>query len=65
MSRRKETTRKTKCKWEDNIKVYLTEIIWVDMDLILLAQDRDQWLTLVGMVMNLLVALNVKKFLSN
>jgi hypothetical protein len=31
-------------------------MVWGDMDLILLAQDTDQWLALVGVVMNLLVA---------
>jgi hypothetical protein len=30
-------------KWVDNIKMDLTEIGWDGMDLIDLAQDRDQW----------------------
>jgi hypothetical protein len=33
----------------------LTEIGWGGMDLIDLAQDRDQWRALVDMVMNLRV----------
>jgi hypothetical protein len=39
--------------WEDNIRMDLREIGWVGMDQIDLAQDRDQWRTLVNMVMNL------------
>jgi hypothetical protein len=31
----------TKCWWEDNIKIDLREIIFGDMDLIDVAQDRD------------------------
>jgi hypothetical protein len=30
-----------KHRWEDNIKMYLTEIEWGGMDWIDLAQDRD------------------------
>jgi hypothetical protein len=41
--------------WVDNIKMDLTEIGWDDMDYIDLAQDRDQWKTLVNTVMNLRV----------
>jgi hypothetical protein len=39
----------------DNIKMDLREIGWGGMDWIDLAQDRDQWRTLVDMVMNLWV----------
>jgi hypothetical protein len=39
----------------DNIKMYLREIGWDDMDWIDPAQDRDQWKALVNMVMNLRV----------
>jgi hypothetical protein len=42
-----------RCKWVDNIKRDLREIGWGGMDWIDLAQDRDQWRTLVNMVMNL------------
>jgi hypothetical protein len=38
-------------RWEDNIKMDLREIGWVDMDWIDLAQDRDQWRALVRTVM--------------
>jgi hypothetical protein len=39
-------------RWVDNIKRYLREIGWDGMDWIDLAQDRDQWRTLVNTVMN-------------
>jgi hypothetical protein len=38
-----------------NIKMGLREIGWDGMDWIDLAQDRDQWRTLVNTVMNLRV----------
>jgi hypothetical protein len=44
-----------KHKWEDNILVGLKAIGWCDKDWINLAQDRDQWRSLVNMVMNLRV----------
>jgi hypothetical protein len=40
-------------RWEDNIRMDLTEIGWGGMDWIDLAQDRDQWRALVNTVMNL------------
>jgi hypothetical protein len=49
----KETTRKTRHRWEDNIEVYLRKIGWGDMVSIYLAQDRDQCRSLVNTVMNL------------
>jgi hypothetical protein len=39
----------------DNIKIDLREIGWDGVDLIDLAQDRDQWRDLVNMIMNLRV----------
>jgi hypothetical protein len=36
-------------RWVDNIKMDLTEIGWSGMDWINLAQDRDQFRTLVNM----------------
>jgi hypothetical protein len=53
-ARRKETTKKT-CTWmEDNIKNYLRETGWGDMDWTNLIQYSDQWHALV-MVMGLRV----------
>jgi hypothetical protein len=40
-----------RCRWEDNIRIYLREIGWGGMDWIHLAQDRDQWRALVNTVM--------------
>jgi hypothetical protein len=42
-------------RWKDNIIMDLTDIGWGGMDWIDLAQDRDQWRTLVNTVMNLRV----------
>jgi hypothetical protein len=41
------------CRWEDNIRMDLSETGLGGMDLIYLAQDRDQWRALVKEVMNL------------
>jgi hypothetical protein len=40
-------------KYEDNVRMDLTEIRSGGMDWIYLAQFRDQWLALVNMVMSL------------
>jgi hypothetical protein len=44
-----------RCRWVKNIKMDLREIGMDDMDLIDMAQDRDQWRALVSAVMNLRV----------
>jgi hypothetical protein len=44
-----------RCRCVDNIKTDLIEIGWDGMDWVKLAQDRDQWRTLVNMEMNLRV----------
>jgi hypothetical protein len=44
-----------KRRWVDNIKMDLREIGWDGVDWIYLAQNRDQWTTLVNTVMNLRV----------
>jgi hypothetical protein len=41
--------------WVNYIKIYLREIEWDGVDLVDLAQERDQWRALVNMVMNLWV----------
>jgi hypothetical protein len=40
-------------RWVNNIKMDLGEAMWGGMDWIDLAQDRDQWRTLVNAVMNI------------
>jgi hypothetical protein len=42
-----------KRRWVDNIRMDLGEIGWDGVDWIYVAQDRDQWMALVNMVMNL------------
>jgi hypothetical protein len=49
----------------DNIKIDLREIGWDGMDWIDLAQERDQWRTLVNTVMNIQVPYNAGKFSSS
>jgi hypothetical protein len=44
-----------RCKWIDNIKIDLGDIGWGCVNLIGLAQDRDKWVALVNVVMNLWV----------
>jgi hypothetical protein len=44
-----------RCRWEDNIKMDLREIVIDGANLIWLAQDRVQWRAFVNTVMNLRV----------
>jgi hypothetical protein len=44
-----------RCRWVDNIKMDLRGIGWDGRDLIVLAEDRDQWRALVNTVINLRV----------
>jgi hypothetical protein len=39
----------------DNIRIYLGEVGWGDVDWIGLAQDRNRWRALVNTIMNLRV----------
>jgi hypothetical protein len=43
-------------RWEGNIRMDIKEVVWDSVDWMHLAQDRDQWLTLLNSVMNLHVA---------
>jgi hypothetical protein len=56
---------KPRCRWVDNIKMYLREIGWGDVNWVDVAQNRDQWRALVNTVMNLQVRQNAGKFLSS
>jgi hypothetical protein len=42
-------------RWLDNIRMYLVEVGWGDVDWIGLAQDRGRWRALVNPVLNLRV----------
>jgi hypothetical protein len=42
-------------RWLNNIRKYLVEVGWGDVDWIGLAQDRDKWRALVNSVLNLRV----------
>jgi hypothetical protein len=42
-----------RCRWEDVIRMDLSEIGWGSIDWIQLAQDRGQWRDVVNTVMNL------------
>jgi hypothetical protein len=46
---------RSRCRWEDNIKIDLQEVRCGGMDWIELAQDRDRWRALVNAAMNLQV----------
>ena len=56
---------RSKCKWEDNIKMNLQEVGCGDMDWIDLVQDMDRWRALVNAVMNLRVLYSVGNFLTS
>jgi hypothetical protein len=42
-------------RWVDNIRMYLGEVGWGDVDWIGLAKDRKRWRALVNSVLNLRV----------
>jgi len=44
---------KPRCSWEDNIRIYIREIVWEGVDWIHLLRYRDQWRALVNTVMKL------------
>jgi hypothetical protein len=44
-----------RCRWEDDIKMYVQQVGCGGMDLIELIQDRDRWWALLNAVMNLQV----------
>jgi hypothetical protein len=51
----KRPFRRSGHRWEDNIRMDFREIRWEDVDWLHLAQDREQWWTVVNRVMNLWV----------
>jgi hypothetical protein len=45
---------KSRCRWDDNIKVDLKEIEWDDVEISHLAQARKKWWAVVITVMKIL-----------
>ena len=56
---------RSKCKWEDNIKMELQEVGCDGKDWIELAQDRDGWHAFVTAVTNLCAPQNAENFLTS
>jgi hypothetical protein len=54
-----------RCRWEDNIRMYLRDIGWEGVDWMHLSQDGDQWQDLVNMVMNFQIPQKAGNFLIN
>jgi hypothetical protein len=54
-SEEKRPLGRSRCRWENNVKILLREIGWDGVDCIDLAQDTVQWRALVNAVMNLRV----------
>jgi hypothetical protein len=42
-------------RWVDNIRLDLGEVVWCDVDLIGLVEDRNRWRAVVNSVLNLRV----------
>jgi hypothetical protein len=53
---RKRSFGRYRHRWKYNIRTNLRKVVWEGVDLINLAQDRDQWRVLVKTIMNLRVA---------
>ena len=51
-TRGKETSERSRRRWEDNIKMDIQEVRCGGTDWIELAQDRDRWRSFVNAVMN-------------
>lgn len=46
-------TWKSRCRWEDNIKLNPKKTGWEDVDWTWLARNWDQWLAVLNMGMNI------------
>ena len=51
-------------RWEDNSRIDLQEVVWGGMDWMNLVRDRDRWLALVNVVMNMQVSSVEGNFIS-
>ena len=45
-------------RWEDNSRIDLQEVGWGNMDWMNMVQDRERWLALVNVVMNMQISPN-------
>jgi hypothetical protein len=54
-SERKRPVGRRRSRWEDGIRMYLSETGWGSVGWIQLAQDRDRWRAVANTVMNLRV----------
>jgi hypothetical protein len=54
--RREEATRNTWAYLEDNIRMDLREVVWEGVYWIYLLHNRDQWRTLVNIVLKLVTS---------
>jgi hypothetical protein len=57
----KRPLRRSRSRWEDNIKMQFVDIEWGGVDWIGLAQDRDNWRARVNVVINLPVPPNAEE----
>jgi hypothetical protein len=53
--KRKRPLGRPRRRWMDNIRMYIGEVGWGDVDWIGVAQDRNRWRALVNSVLNLRV----------
>jgi hypothetical protein len=60
----KETTRRPRCRWVDNIRMDLGEVGWGDVDWVGLAKDINRCRALVNLALNLRVPRNSGKLSS-
>jgi hypothetical protein len=54
-----------RCRWKDNINMYLQGLGYGGMDWIDLAQDKGRWWALLNAVTNLRVPYNAGNFLTS
>jgi hypothetical protein len=59
---RKRLRRRTRCRWEDNIKIDFTKVEYVGVDWIDLAQHRDAQWALVRTVISLRLFIKFAEF---
>jgi hypothetical protein len=61
----KRLLERPRSRWENNIKMHHTEVVYEGVDWTHLVQDGDRCRTLVNIVINLRVSQNARKFLTS